>query len=209
MNGISEYDLDDIMVEATRADGKPRLRIYPYDRVAVVLGRGSDAEAEVHLDAARAHGVPVLRRSGGGCSVVLDPGNVIVSLALPASGFGRNNAYFDAITQWLIQGLARIGIHGVVRDGVSDLVLGRRKVSGSCIRRFKDCLYFSATLLVRPDIDAVGRYLKHPPREPQHREGRDHSEFMGSLEGFPVSSDIRSFVKSLSEVLRVEDIRLP
>ncbi len=209
MNGMDAYDLDDTMVEATRADGKPRLKIYPYDKVAVVLGRGSDAEAEVHMDAVQAHGVPVYRRTGGGCSVVLDPGNVIVSLALPATGFGRNNAYFDAITQWLIQGLERIGVHGVARDGVSDLVLGNRKVSGSCIRRFKDYLYFSATLLVRPDIDAVARYLKHPPREPKHRGGRDHTDFMGSLEGFPATADTGTFVKSLNEVLRVEDIRLP
>jgi len=209
MTDFADYDLDIEMVEATRADGKPRLRVYPCEETVVVLGRGSDAEKEVHLDVVRAQGIPVLRRPGGGCSVVLDPGVIIVAVALPSSGLGRNSEWFNNITKWLIEGLERLGIDGVYSDGVSDLVIENRKVGGSCIRRWRDCLYYSAALLITPDTDQVERFLKHPPREPEYRAGRDHSDFMGSLEGFSTTADIRTFVKGLKEVLRVDDIQLP
>jgi lipoate-protein ligase A len=203
---IGTYDLDHEMVEATRRDRRPRFRVYPFEDVVVVLGRGSDAHVELHTGILRAHGVPVLRRPGGGCAVVLDPGNVIVSVVLPTEDFRDNKAWFDAITRWLIEGLRRIGIDGVVHDGISDLVLDDRKIAGSCIHRRKDSLYYSAALLVQPDIEQVSHYLKHPPREPDYRRGRSHAEFMGSLGEFPVAVDVRTFARALRGVLRLDDL---
>ena len=206
---IGDYDLDRERIEATRRDRRPRLAVYPYPEVAVVLGRGSDPEVELDVAAVRLERVPVLRRPGGGCAVVLDPGNVIVSVALPTEGFRDNARYFDAITRWLIAGLDGLGIRGVRHDGISDLVLDDRKVAGSCIHRRHDALYYSAALLVQPDIEQVARYLRHPPREPQYRRGRSHAEFMGSLGEFPAGQDPATLARSLSRVLRVEAIEVP
>jgi len=206
---IGTYDFDREMVEATREDRRPRFRVYPFEDVVVVLGRGSDAQVELHTGILRAHGVPVLRRPGGGCAVVLDPGNVIVSVVLPTEDFRDNKAWFAAITRWLIEGLRRIGIEGVVHDGISDLVLDDRKIAGSCIHRRKDSLYYSAALLVQPDIEQVSHYLKHPPREPDYRRGRSHLDFMGSLGEFPVAVDVRTFARALEGVLRLSELETP
>mgnify|MGYP000753667588 CR=1 FL=1 len=48
---------------------------------------------------------------------------------------------------------------GVYRDGISDLVLGDRKVGGACIYRTRGLLFYSASLLVAP---ILGRYLDAP-----------------------------------------------
>ncbi len=79
-----------------------------------------------------------------------------------------------------------MGLPGVSRQGVSDLTIGEKKIGGSCIYRTKGVLYYSTTLLVDHDPELVDRYLKHPPREPEYRQGRDHRHFMTSLaaEGF-------------------------
>lgn len=198
---IGSYNLDDDLLDEVRRDGLPRVRIYRPDRTVVVLGRGSDPEREIEIEACLEDGVPVLKRRGGGCAVVLDPGNVIVTAVLPVKGYGDNDRLFGRLSGWLLDGLRRAGIPDLYRDGISDLVAGGRKVSGACIYRSKNLLFYSSTLLVEPDTEKVERYLKHPPREPDYRRGRRHGEFIGSLypEKWPGSSEdlVRELKRSL------------
>jgi lipoate-protein ligase A len=113
--------------------------------------------------------------------VFIDAGNLIVSLALPVSGIGESHAHFRCISRWLINGLDKIGFSGIEQSGISDLVLGDRKIAGACIYRSRNLLFYSASILVAPRIDLMERYLKHPPREPLYRHGRKHSQFVGRL----------------------------
>ena len=181
------YTYDNDLIRAARRDGRTRVRVYRLRDTVVVLGSGSRPEIELHLDACSADRVPILRRRGGGCAVVLDPGNVIVSVVVTGLPFGHHRRHFDILTSWLIAGLERIGVSGVGQAGICDLALGDRKVGGACLHRSRDLLYYSASLLVDPDVDKVTRYLKHPPREPTYRRGRSHRDFMGSLA--PVAPD--------------------
>ncbi len=178
---VGTYDLDDDLIDATRADRMPRVRVARVANRSVVIGKGSKPEAELNLDACIQDKVPVLKRHGGGCSVVLDPGNLIVSLVLPVREFRKHRKHFSQITRWLIDGLESVGVEGVYHDGISDLVFEDRKIGGSCLYCARDLLYYTSTLLVDPDLDRVSRYLKHPPREPGYRRGRPHGEFMGAL----------------------------
>ena len=178
---FAPFAYDDDLIAAAQHDRQSRVRVYRLAAPVVVLGSGSRADIEVNLDACRVDGLPVLRRRGGGCAVVLDPGNVIVSTVATGLPFGGHRRYFDQITNWLIEGLSQIGFRGIFQNGICDLVLGDRKIGGACIYRKRDLLYYSVSLLVDPDLDCITRYLKHPPREPEYRRGRNHAEFMGVL----------------------------
>lgn len=112
---------------------------------------------------------------------MIDPGNVIVSVTEALEGLSGFRAAFRRRTEWLIEGLTHAGVPGVRWDGISDLVLEDRKVSGSCVFRSLGLVFYTATLLVEPDLDLVDRYLAHPPREPEYRRGRSHRAFMGRL----------------------------
>ncbi len=169
------------MIRATRRDGATRVRVRRPTDTMVVLGSGSQPQLELNLNACRADGVPIHRRRGGGCSVVLDPGNVIVSVVMTGLPFGHHRRHFDTLTHWLIDGLTCIGIPGIRQAGICDLALAEKKVGGACLHRSRDLMYYSASLLIAPDLDRVCRYLKHPPREPDYRRGRRHASFMGSL----------------------------
>jgi len=179
--GVEPYDRDDDLIALCAADGRPRLRVYCPEQAQVVLGRGSRPDQELELSACRQDGVPLLRRRGGGAAVVLDPGNLIVALVLPARGLGDNPAHFSRISAWLIEALAALDLPPVRQAGVSDLTLGERKIGGACIWRGKDLLFYSATLLLAPRVELLARYLLHPPREPAYRRGRSHAEFVGRL----------------------------
>ncbi len=203
---LPAWDIDDDLIAGARADHRPRARAYAWPpagspAVAVVVGRGGRVEVEVDLAATRADGVPVLRRRGGGCAVVLDPGNAIVSLAWPLPGVGGITTAFAKISAWLAAALARCGVPGVTREGVSDLARGGRKIGGSCLWRTQGLVYYSTTLLVRPDLDRVERYLPHPPREPAWRAGRRHRDFMGAIGPLVAPLDTAAFAALLGEAL--------
>jgi lipoate-protein ligase A len=202
------YVTDDDLIEATRRDGEARMRISRPPGPMVVLGRGSKAEVELDLDACERDQIPVFRRRGGGCAVVLDPGNVIVSVVHPIAGIGGNQAHFDRISRWLIGGLDRIGFPGIRQEGISDLVLDDRKIAGSSLYRPRGLLYYSASLLVRPDLKLIERYLAHPPREPEYRRGRPHAEFVRALVAGSSSLSAEDVEGDLRETLHVGDLAL-
>lgn len=178
---IGRYDADDALLTAVRTDGVTRLAITRPPAPLVVLGAGSKPERELHLAAIAADRVPVARRAGGGCSVVLDPGNVVVSLALPAPGLPGIRTVFDWISGFVIDGLARIGVPGVTCEGISDLALDGRKIGGACIHKDRSLVYYSVTILADPDLGLLPRYLQHPPREPDYRRSRSHLDFVRAL----------------------------
>lgn len=178
---VFPYIYDDDLVEATRTDGTARWRVYVPPAAAVVLGRGSSPERELNLEAVRADRVPVLRRRGGGCAVVIDPGDVVAAAALPARGIAGSRTHFDRLTTWLAAGLAAAGIAGLERSGVFDLTLDGRKVSGGSVYRAPGLLFWTASVMVSPHVDLMERYLRHPPREPDYRAGRAHGAFVRGL----------------------------
>lgn len=193
------FDLDDALIAATRDDGQARAQVRRCPLRALVLGRGSRPELEIDLTAVRADGLPVLRRDGGGCAVLLDPGNLLVSLALPLAGLGRNKEAFAAISAWIVDGLAALGAPDVIQRGHSDLALGEHKVGGACIHRSRDLLSYATTLLIAPDVEGMQRYLRHPPREPDYRRGRAHRDFVRGLPG--LGDDVDAVAGRLAQAL--------
>lgn len=186
---IPPWDCDDDLLDAVRTDGRARWRVEVWPGVEVVLGRGSRVIQECHLEACRADGVPVRRRRGGGCAVVLDPGNLVISAVVQVPGLGNVRRLFDHFTAWVIEGLDSVGVAGVRRRDVCDLCLAERKIGGATLYRAKGLVYYSTTLLVAPDLSLMERYLPHPPREPAYRRGRTHRAFVTTLQcDFDVSA---------------------
>lgn len=161
--------------------GKPQFNIYPFPFQAVVIGRGSRLDQEIWISRCLADNIPVYRRKGGGCAVFLDPGNLVVSLVLPAKGFPEIKKLFSQCNQWLIKGLTDSGINGIYQDGTSDLVIKNQKVGGTCLHCTRELTYYTASLMVDPNVAAIMQYLQYPPREPGYRNGRSHQDFVTSL----------------------------
>jgi lipoate---protein ligase len=201
MIACQQFDHDDDLIDSTRSDFSPRVRVYGWQGTAVVIGRGGKQELELNQtavseDLARGE-LSFYKRRGGGCSVVLDPGNLIVSVVLPVPGIGHITSSFTSISNWLIRALDTLGVSSVTQEGISDLVINNNKIGGSCVYRTRNILYYSTTLLVDPDLEAVDRYLCHPPREPDYRQKRNHRAFMGSLHDLGLVTDIDAFRQDL------------
>jgi lipoate-protein ligase A len=205
---VVRWDLDDDLIEAAGRERATRIRLARPDAPCVVLGSGSRPDVELELEACLAAGVPLRRRRGGGCAVLLDEGNLVVSIVRCIEGLGGIQTSFRQISSWLAAELSGIGFPGIRQEGTSDLALGDRKIGGSCIFRRRGVLYYSTTLLVSPRIDLMERYIAHPPREPPYRRGRPHREFVQGLADVDPSATIESLAATLETVLlptRFED----
>ena len=203
---IGTYNFDDELIQQTIDDRQPRVTVYRMEEPAIILGRSSKIDDELNVEAVIKDSVPVLRRRGGGCAVVLDPGNVIVSVVLPAMGSGKIREYFSFISDWIISGLGEAGVPGVERRGISDLALDDKKIAGASMERKKDYVYYSTSILYDPDVGLMEKYLKHPPREPDYRKGRTHSEFVASIRDKTEGGDIEQFIKNLQAALSMDTL---
>lgn len=173
------------------------LRIWPASQPFIVIGRGSRIAGEVNLEAAQQAGVPVLRRISGGASIVAAPGCLMYALFL---SYERRPhlRMLDAAHETVMQSL--VGALGPLEprltyDGTCDLVVSGRKVSGNSVRCRRDWMLYHGTLLIDMDLSLLDRFLLHPPREPEYRQKRKHSDFTTNLR---LSED--NVVRRLSEI---------
>ncbi len=170
--------------------GKPVFRIYEPERIEIVMGAGCK-ESNLKEENINRDSIPVLRRKGGGGTVVLSPGQVVVALSKVVESRFNNLEYMKSINSWIVDALSFIGVRGIEERGISDLAIGGKKVLGASLHRKRRILFYQSSLLVENDISLFSLYLKHPPREPDYRAGRSHGEFCTTLReaGFNVTTD--------------------
>lgn len=185
--------LDEQLLAAAEAGDLPGevLRLWESPQPAVVLGRSSP-EGEVHVEACRSDGVPILRRVSGGATVAIGPGCLMYALVLDRSrradlrGVDCAHAY---VLKHLTTGLASLAPK-VCRDGSSDLVLvsderkPAQKFSGNSLRVKKSHLLYHGTILYDFPLEKLERWLATPVRQPDYRAQREHGEFVTN---FPAS----------------------
>jgi|GEM_PF-495689 len=200
------YKFDDELIRAAVDSGAPKVLLTKWNRPIVVIGKGGKAELELNLPAIASGEIEVFRRYGGGCSVVIDEGQVVISAVIPGNGILQTKKYFQSLTDWIINGLSGIGITGVEKAGSSDLAIGGRKISGSSIYATKEFTYYTATIILDANGDTMEKYLKHPPREPDYRIGRRHSDFVIGLKNVSDYKNTEEFMEALGRVLDEETL---
>jgi lipoate-protein ligase A len=176
--------LDEAMLLQAEAGRAPALvRFWEAREYAVVLGASRRLREDVRVDACRADGVPVLRRSSGGGTVVVGPGALNVTVVLPAAAAPGLWAV-DVAQRTVLEAIAE-SIRGagppVVVLGHGDLALGDRKCGGSAQRRLKDWFFVHCSILYQFAIERIARYLALPARQPAYRQGRGHADFLINL----------------------------
>ncbi len=193
--------IDDQVLSKLNDECAYAFRVYEQKRTEVILGRACKQDEDVIIAHCSADGVPVLQRAGGGGTVVLCRGVVVVSAA------GRTNIPFAlkehmiSVNKRIIRALQDIGIGGLATRGISDIAIGDRKILGASLHKRQDNVLYQGSLLVSCDIRLFERYLTHPGREPDYRVKRPHAEFCTtlSLEGY--DAGVRAVVRAVTREL--------
>lgn len=169
----------------------------------VVLGSSNSAVTEVARDNCARDLVPILKRYGGGGTVLLHQGCLIISLGLWVQQHFQNALYFrklnDSIISALAKGWPRLGQLG--QRGISDITWQDRKVGGTSLFRSRNYLLYQASLLIDARLDLIAKYLRHPSREPDYRQGRSHSEFLVGLNSIEPSLEAANLAGAAYEHL--------
>jgi lipoate-protein ligase A len=170
-----------LLLQAEAETGGEVLRLWEYPAPVVVLGSACRIAEDVDVATCQAEGVPILRRSSGGGTVLWSTGCLLFSLVLDT----EREAALETIRAsyaWILERIvAALGVPGLRVDGISDLAIGDRKVSGNAQQRKRRYILHHGTLLHAFDIAGVGRFLRQPPREPEYRAGRLHTDFLTNL----------------------------
>lgn len=113
------------------------LRIWQWDRPAVVIGSFQSVRNEVDLENAAKYGFEVVRRISGGGAMFMEAGSVITySLYAPVElvqgmSFAESYAFLD---EWVIEGLRSLGIEASYQP-LNDITSPAGKIGGAAQKR--------------------------------------------------------------------------
>ena len=157
--------------------------IFVPQKPMVVLGSSNKGATEVQVANCEADQVPVLKRYGGGGTVYLYSGCVVVTIGCWVADYYDNDQYFIRLNDAVIHSLSLgySAFSDLSQKGISDIAFHERKVAGTSLFRSRNYLLYQASIIVDLDIDGINRYLQHPSKEPDYRRARKHAEFLTSL----------------------------
>ncbi len=200
---VKYYELPDLKA-ISDSSGSGNIFVLQPDRVYLVLVRSSKVETSLNKDIVLSDQIEVLKRPSGGETVLLSPSMIVFSGSLPFFNDTSTKQVFREINKNLINQLTDLGVKDLYSKGISDISIGEKKIVGSSMYLNKGTLFYHAVMNVSEDVSLISRYIKHPPREPDYRKGRNHDEFVTSLsnEGYNLEfSQIEAAIyKALKEV---------
>ncbi len=185
---VHPYDLADLSMPASRR--RFDFMVFAPAETMVVLGKSNRPEDEVIARSVLADRVRIVRRPSGGQAVVLTPRTAVVSFYEAGRHSLGRHGVFERFCGILVNALDLLGVSGIKKEGISDLALGGKKFTGSSVYLNTGYAFFHAVVNLAEDPKTIARYLKQPPRMPDYRRGRRHTDFVTSLadEGYSITA---------------------
>jgi lipoate-protein ligase A len=178
------------------------IHLYRRDRPTVSLGYFERAEDAVDLDAARRHGVQLVRRMSGGSAIFTDPGQIIYGIIVDKGAVPESpNDTFEFVCTGLVEALRRLGLAAEFKP-VNDVLVNKRKISGSAQIRKMDVVLQHGTLMVDTDFDLMFEVLRTKKKE---RSKESVTSLARELGAAPPMADVKkALVDGFAAVFGVE-----
>ncbi|MGC9199236.1 MAG: lipoate--protein ligase family protein [Acidobacteriaceae bacterium] len=190
---------DEKMARSAFSTQRRVLRFWWGGPPAVVIGLNERPEQSVNSAACTELGVDVVKRCTGGGTVLQTSGVLNYSLVTPAPDRLDPMAGFRQGTDLIRALLEAFGLVGVVQ-GICDVAVAGRKISGNAQARRWRSLLVHGTLLVDFDMGLAEKVLPHPPQEPAYRRARRHRDFLVTLRALGVDASRATVEKAALQV---------
>lgn len=178
--------LDEALLDKREANGgEAVLRFWQTASPFVVLGYVCKMADDVNEAECQKRSVPILRRHSGGGTVLQASGVLNYALILPieygtpTENLATTNAFVMQKTRDALQTLIK---EEIAIRGITDLAIGNLKFCGNAQRRRRKWLLFHGAFLLNCDLDLMSVVLKVPPRQPDYRAHRRHTDFVMNLQ---------------------------
>jgi len=139
------------------------IRLYVFNPSSVTIGYFQKIEETIDMKYADELGIPIVRRITGGGAVYHDQlGEITYSVISDITDFSLDiqQSYKD-ICRGIVNALEDFGLKGEFVP-VNDVVIGKRKISGSAQTRKNRSLLQHGTFMYNTDIGKIGRLFKVP-----------------------------------------------
>lgn len=196
---IQEYDLHDAALLHSEIDWE--YLVWIPSEISIILGASNQPERDLHLDTITGDNIPVYKRPSGGETVLISPETIVISITehpIPLIGVKKQ---FHRYNKLIIQGLSELGVTSVTNRGISDLAIGDKKILGSALYHSRDRVFYHAVLNIGESGELIEKYIKHPVREPDYRQGRSHADFIKSLREYGYDFPVRDYSNAIDRVL--------
>ncbi|MHC4873195.1 MAG: lipoate--protein ligase family protein [Planctomycetota bacterium] len=189
--------------------GEPAGWFWEADKTAVIMGTSGKEEVEAERSTCREDGIEILKRRSGGGTIVVGKGVLCFGVVLEKTW---SKVFPSALAEKVLTPVCKalsVGGTEITIKGLGDLSFKDKKICGTAQRWIKNSVLFHGSILVDFDITLIEKYLKHPPKEPDYREGRGHGDFCVNLaevyEEKTSVKDVAALIqKSLESELEVE-----
>ena len=197
----SDFLPEEPLGESVLVEGAHSIRVWQPKSRVLVLGRTQKPYKEIYLEAAKQDAIPVFRRFGGGGCVVLDHFSVCISLRYERKNGLTVADYLEHSCMGIADFLAsEYDLDCQIGENY-DLILDDKKFLGSSLYMPKGCAQYSAVMLFNEAaLLGINRYLSMPSKEPSHRRGRSHEDFLVPLQKH-ISDDAQTFVAKLQHFM--------
>lgn len=201
MLNLTEYCLPDSKLLNENSN---RFLVWIPDKKYIVLGASNTIEDSLFLDNVIQDDVSVMKRFSGGQTVLLTPNNLIISCVFDHKNKLQPKDIFHNINMIIKSALEKSGANFLSLTGISDIAIAGKKILGSAIYKNKEKLIYHAVLNVGEPATSIGKYLKHPVKEPDYRAGRNHIDFVTSLRENGFSKTTFELAKIMEQSLALQ-----
>lgn len=193
---------DELLLQlADKHDAGEFIRFWESPVYFVVLGRIGKEDIDVNQIATLADGIPVLRRSSGGGTVLQGRGCLNYTFVLSKQNYPVLNDLrrsYEWISSKVIDALAYQQVPAVFRP-ISDIATpSNMKISGNAQHRGRNYILHHGTILYDFDLRLVSKYLKMPIDMPEYRNQRHHGDFITNISVNPLQ-----FKRSIVELFNI------
>ena len=138
LDPVLQMALDQVLAEEVGAGTrKPTLRIWEWEKPAVVIGSFQSVKNEVDLENAQKYGFDVVRRISGGGAMFMEAGSVITYSIYAPTALVQGMTFADSyafLDEWVIIALRSLGIEASYVP-LNDITSTKGKIGGAAQKR--------------------------------------------------------------------------
>jgi len=173
----------------------------------IIMGRFCVEENDIKRNAYK-DGISIKRRPGGGGTVLLDNGVLVVDIGILNYERKKTKYFFEKFNNIIINVFKKhVGIQLEYDKEFYDLKYDNKKIAGVSLAVSNNIVLYGTSILLRKDtIKKIDRYIKEPLKRPKYRGNRNHKDFLISLEEIK-KFDSESLLKILKKEIEVHICR--